>query len=147
MSAGKYIFKWSYRFRIIKFDQVGSGGSGKIKICPRDNLILALEPSGVYQMGKGPLQWTQSGPPPLPLTDLSPFPGSLTHLGAPGRFFIQTKSISHADFDLPTQSNFYRPKWLVQMSHTQCDIFCVQLEPIGVILGPLKSVLATFRPF
>ena len=39
--------------------------------------------------------------PPLLLIDLSPFPGPLTHLGAPGGFWIQAKSNSQAYFDLP----------------------------------------------
>ena len=78
---------------------------------------------------------------------LGPFQGSLTNLGASGRLQSQIQAIpgqilTFPDPILPTRSNFYGLKWLVQVSHTLYNIYYVQLAPIGGILGPVKSVLA-----
>ena len=53
---------------------------------------------------------------------LGPFQGSLTNLGASGRLQSQIQAIlgqilTFYDPILPTRSNFYGLKWLVQVSH------------------------------
>ena len=52
-----------------------------------------------------------------------PFQGSLTNLGASGRLQSQIQAILGQILTfpdpLPIQSNFYGPKWVVQVSHTE----------------------------
>ena len=53
---------------------------------------------------------------------------------------------SFPDPPLPTQSDFYSRKWVVQVSHTYYYLIHGQLASIGAILGPLKSVFGHFGP-
>ena len=84
---------------------------------------------------------------------LGVFQGSLTHLGASrrlrGQKYIKARPIlghilTFFAPPLPTRSNFFGPKQLVQVSHIQYYMFHVELAPVGGILGPLKSDLGVF---
>ena len=64
----------------------------------------------------------------------------LTHLGASGGLWGQAEAISWADFDLswpplPTQSNLYGPKWLIQVSN----------QSGGTIWGSFQGSLGELR--
>ena len=48
---------------------------------------------------------------------------------------------SFPDPTLPTQSDFYGPKWVVQVSHTKYYIFYVQLASFEAIIGPWSQFL------
>ena len=71
-----------------------AGGSGKVKICPRNGLSLDSKPSRSPQMGQGPPKWSQinQGQWGRPLG---------VQLGAYGGLQSQTEVISWADFNLP----------------------------------------------
>ena len=64
-------------------------GSGKVKILPRMGLAFGL---GAFQRPRNGSRTPEMDPkwfPQLPLVDLSPFPGSLTHFGASRRLLGQ----------------------------------------------------------
>ena len=88
------------------------------------------------------LRWLAQNVTQLPLTDLSPFPGSLTHLGASrrlrGQRYIKARPIQghilmFFDPPLPTQSNFLAKNSLYRCPTYSISCFMLNSQLLGVL--------------
>ena len=113
-----------------KIDRVGRGGQRRSKYGPEWASLLYVfglgafwRPLDVSRTPEIPPKWSLQ----LPLIDLSPFPGSLTHLGASrrlrGQKYIKARPIlGHilTFFDPPCQPGQF---FLVQISLCRCPTY------------------------
>ena len=60
----------------------------KVKFCPKNGLILALEPPEASKWANGPWKRTPNGPTQLPLNNLSPFEEDFVGRGFTGDDFV-----------------------------------------------------------